>query len=188
MTDLNAFTALGAKKPRLVSFGALGMRENVDLALASLALRRGAIQPTPFGFHLPEPGRWVARQGVAAFWVGPDQWMIEAEGRADENFAADLKQTSPDCSVTEQTDGWIGVEIVSRAGTAPLDALLSKLVNIDLADFGPGRATRTGLEHLSCYVIRRSEAHVALLGARSSAKSLWHALETAARRLEEKVA
>ncbi|TIV87535.1 MAG: sarcosine oxidase subunit gamma, partial [Mesorhizobium sp.] len=90
-----------------------------------------------------------------------------------------------DCAVTEQTDGWIAFEIVSRAGTAPLEALLSKLVNIDFADFGPGRATRTGLEHISCFVIRRSETHVAMLGARSFAGSLWHALETAAQRVRE---
>ncbi|TIQ13528.1 MAG: sarcosine oxidase subunit gamma, partial [Mesorhizobium sp.] len=64
----------------------------------------------------------------------------------------------------------------------------SKLVNIDLANFGPGGATRTGLEHMSCFVIRRGDVHAAVLGARSSAGSLWHALETAAKRLEEKVA
>ncbi|TIY01667.1 MAG: sarcosine oxidase subunit gamma, partial [Mesorhizobium sp.] len=73
-----------------------------------------------------------------------------------------------------------------RAGSRPLNALLSKLVNVDLADFGPGRATRTGLEHMTCFVIRRGDAHIAVLGARSSAGSLWHALETAAKRLEER--
>ncbi|WP_292217094.1 sarcosine oxidase subunit gamma [Mesorhizobium sp.] len=178
-------TALGAAQPRLASFEALDIRENTESALASLALRRGATKPVPFGLHLPEPGRWVVGQGVASFWVSPDQWMIEAEGRAEENFAAELKRASPDCAVTEQTDGWIVFEIVSRSGTAPLEALLSKLVNINLAGFGPGHATRTGLEHMSCYVIRRSEYHVAVLGARSFAGSLWHALETAARRLKE---
>ncbi|RUX34906.1 sarcosine oxidase subunit gamma [Mesorhizobium sp. M4A.F.Ca.ET.050.02.1.1] len=186
MTDLNALTALGAAHPRSVSFAALDIRENPELALASLSLRRGSAKPVPFGLHLPEPGHWVAGQGMAAFWVGLDQWMIEAEGRAEENFAAHLRHAAPDCSVTEQTDGWIAFEIVSRSGTALLESLLSKLVNIDLADFGPGRATRTGLEHMSCCVIRRSETLVALLGARSFAASLWHALDTAARRLQEK--
>lgn len=188
MSDLRSITALGAALPCLALFGALEIRENAGLALASLALRRNATGPAPFGLHLPGPGGWVAGQGVAALWIGPDQWMIEAEGRAELDFAAELKQLAPGCSVTEQTDGWVAFEIVSRAGTAPLEALLSKLVNIGLADFGPGRATRTGLEHLSCFVIRRSDAHVALLGARSSAGALWHALETAAKRLEEKVA
>ncbi|RWI87866.1 MAG: sarcosine oxidase subunit gamma [Mesorhizobium sp.] len=185
MTDLYTFTALGAAEPRLASFGALDIRENPELALASLALRRGSLKPAPFGLNLPEPGHWVAGQGVAAFWVSPDQWMVEAEGRAEENFAADLKEASPDCTVTEQTDGWIVFEIVSRSGTAPLEALLSKLVNIDLADFDPCRITRTGLEDMSCYVIRRSKTHVALVGVRSFAGSLWHALETAARRARE---
>ncbi|MER8524529.1 sarcosine oxidase subunit gamma [Mesorhizobium sp. M1076] len=185
MSDLRPITALGAALPRLALFGALEIRENAGLALASLALRFGTVEPTPFGLTLPGPGRWVAGQGVAALWTGPDQWMIEYQGRAELDFAAELKQCAPGCSVTEQTDGWVAFEIVSRAGTRPVEALLSKLVNIDLADFGPGRVTRTGLEHMSCLVIRRSDAHVAVLGARSSAGSLWHALETAAKRLEE---
>ncbi|WP_095204658.1 sarcosine oxidase subunit gamma [Mesorhizobium carmichaelinearum] len=185
MTDLNAFTALAAAQPRRAAFAALDIRETPELALASLARRRGSTKPAPFALHLPEPGRWVAGQGVAAFWVSPDQWMIEAEGRAEENFAADLKQASPDCTVTEQTDGWTVFEIVSRSGAAPIEALLSKLVNIDVANFGPGSATRTGLEDISCFVIRRSKTHVAVLGARSFAGSLWHALETAAQRVRE---
>ncbi|RWE15267.1 MAG: sarcosine oxidase subunit gamma [Mesorhizobium sp.] len=186
MTDLNALTPLGAAQPRSVSFGALDIRETPELALASLSLRWGSAKPVPFGLHLPEPGHWVAGQGMAAFWIGRDQWMLEAKGRAEENFAADLKEVSPDCTVTDQTDGWVAFEIVSRSGKALLESLLSKLVNIDLADFGPGCATRTGLEHMSCYMIRRSDTLVALLGARSFAASLWHALDTAARRLQEK--
>ncbi|MDX8480121.1 sarcosine oxidase subunit gamma [Mesorhizobium sp. VK24D] len=186
MSELRPITALGAAPPRLASFGALEIRENAGLALASLALRRGTVEATPFGLTLPGPGRWVAGQGVAALWAGLDQWMIEAEGRAEEDFAAELKQVAPSCSVTEQTDGWVDFEIASSAGSRPVEALLSKLVNVDLADFGPGRATRTGLEHMSCFVIRRSDAHIAVLGARSSAGSLWHALETAAKRLEER--
>ncbi|RUV68136.1 sarcosine oxidase subunit gamma, partial [Mesorhizobium sp. M5C.F.Cr.IN.023.01.1.1] len=164
MSELRPITALGAAPPRLASFGTLEIRENAGLALASLALRRGTVEPTPFGLTLPGPGRWVAGQGVAALWTGPDQWMIEAESRAEEDFAAELKQIAPGCSVTEQTDGWVAFEIVSRAGSRPLEALLSKLANIDLADFGPGGATRTGVEHMSCFVIRRGDAQVDVLG------------------------
>ncbi|MER8409544.1 sarcosine oxidase subunit gamma [Mesorhizobium sp. M1307] len=186
VANLRPLKALGAEKPRSASFAALEIRENVDLALASLALRRETVEPKPFGLNLPGPGGWVAGQKVAVFWTGPDQWMIEAEGRAEEDFAADLKEAARGCSVTEQTGGWVAVEIMSVAGTDPIEALLAKLINIDLSGFGPGRATRTVLEHMTCFVIRRSEAHVAVLGARSFAASLWHALEIAAKRLEEK--
>ncbi|MDX8455292.1 sarcosine oxidase subunit gamma [Mesorhizobium sp. VK9D] len=184
MADLKTVTALGAATPHLVSFGPLEVRENHDQAIASLALRRGASRPVPYGLDLPGPGSYLSADGVFALWTGPGQWMLGAKGRAAEDFEADLKQMAPDCSVTEQTDGWITFEIASRAGPNPIHALLSKLVNIDLADFAVGSAMRTGLEHLSCFVIRRSETNIAVLGARSSARSLWHALETAAKRVK----
>lgn len=182
MTDLKPITALGAEAPHSETFGALTITENTGLALASLALRRGAAQPVPMGLALPGPGGWVAGQGLAAFWAGPGLWMIEAESRAEEDFARDLKSRVPDCSVTEQTDGWVAFEIVSSAGADPILRLLQKLVNIDPAGLAAGRAARTGLEHMSVFVIRRAEDRLAVLGMRSAAGTLWHALETAAAR------
>ncbi len=168
----------------MATHGALTITEHASRALASLALRRNAAEPHPFGLSLPGPGLWSAGQGMAAFWTGPHQWMIEAEGRAQDDFAHDLKTHAPGCSVTEQTDGWVCYEITSGRGAAPIHDLLAKLVNIDAADFGPGRATRTGLEHMSVFVIRRAQDRLAILGMRSSAGSLWHAVETAAERVE----
>ncbi|MES0039662.1 sarcosine oxidase subunit gamma [Mesorhizobium sp. M0046] len=188
VANLKPLMALGAEKPRSASFATLEIRENENLALASLALRRETFEPQPFGLNLPGPGCWVAGQEVAVFWTGPEQWMIEAQGRADEDFAANLKEAVRGCSVTEQTGGWVAVEIMSVAGTEPIEALLAKLINIDLADFGPGRATRTVFEHMTCFVIRRTDTHAAVLGARSFAGPLWHALKTAAERLQQKVA
>ncbi|MCE5974769.1 sarcosine oxidase subunit gamma [Sinirhodobacter sp. WL0062] len=184
MTDLSPITALGGAVPRSVSFGALSLSENTGLALASLSLRRGASQPVPMGLQLPGPGGWTAGNGVAAFWTGPGQWMLEGEGRAEESFARELKSRAPDCSVTEQTDGFVAIEIASAAGPEPIRALMRKLVNIDAAGFGPGCATRTGLEHMTVFVIRRAEDRLAIIGMRSLAGSLWHALAQAAARLE----
>jgi sarcosine oxidase subunit gamma len=176
-------TALGATAARVATLGALTLTENADLALASLALRKGAASPTPLGLTLPQPGFWVEGSSVAAFWTGPDQWMIEAEGRAEDDFASELCAEAPDCSITEQTDGFVCFEIASDAGSAPIIRLLEKLVNINLVDFPTGRATRTSFEHMAIFVIRRAEDHVALLGMRSAADSLWHAVETAAARI-----
>ena len=187
MTDLTPITALGALEPQVLKCGALTITENVQMALASLALRRGGSQPVPMGVQLPGPGGWSAGQGVSALWTGPGQWMIEAEGRAEEDFARELKTRVPECSVTEQTDGFVVFEIASTAGGAPIRALMEKLVNIDAAGFGPGCATRTGLEHMTVFVIRRAEDRVAIIGMRTLAGSLWHAIETAAKRLEGEV-
>ncbi|PZQ48305.1 MAG: sarcosine oxidase subunit gamma [Rhodovulum sulfidophilum] len=183
MTDLVPETALGAAEPRVVTFGALTLTEDAGLALASLALRTGGTAPAPFGLALPGPGGWATGGGIAALWTGPGQWLVEAPGRAAEDFAAALSTEAPGASVTEQTDGWTAVEITSAAGPAPVEALLAKLVNVDLGGFGPGRARRTLLEHMGVLVIRRAPDRLAVLGTRSSAASLWHALETAARRI-----
>ena len=185
MTDLTPITALGASAPADQQIGALRISENADVALASLALRRAADKPVPMGLALPGPGKWTRGQGIAAFWTGPDQWMIEAEARAAEDFAAELVTHAPGCSVTEQTDAWTVFEIVSDHGDAPIRALMEKLVNIDAGSFGPGSATRTGLHHLSAFLIRRDEDRLAVMTMRSMAGDLWHVLEETAKRLKE---
>lgn len=182
MTDLSPITALGGTVPESARFGALTITENADLALASLAPGRGAGAPAPMGLPLPGPGGWAQGGGIAALWTGPDQWLIEGAGRAAGDFADLIRGAAPGCLVTEQTDGFVAFEIASDAGAAAIEDLLAHLVNIDLSRFGPGCATRTGLEHMSVFVIRRTAERVAILGMRSAAGSLWHALTVAARR------
>ncbi|WP_405401854.1 sarcosine oxidase subunit gamma [Paracoccus sp. Ld10] len=184
MTDLIPLTALGGDAAADRRFGAIRLTERPEIALASLALRRGAAYPAPFGLALPGPGQWAQAPGVSAFWTGPDQWMIEAPGRAAEDFAALLADQAPGCTITEQTDAFSVVEIASEAGPAPLIRLLEKLVNLNLHGFAPGCATRTGLHHTSVFVIRRSPDCVAVIGMRSFAAALWHALELAATQQE----
>ncbi|QDL93539.1 sarcosine oxidase subunit gamma [Paroceanicella profunda] len=176
---LAAVTALGDGAPRRAVHGVLSLEETPDLALASLALRRGAPVPAPFGLALPGPGGLAAGAGAGAFWTGPEQWMIEAPGRGTEDFAALVAAAAPGTSVTEQTDGWVAFDIASTAGAAPVEALLERLVNLPPAAVAPGRAARTGLHHMSVFVLRRAEDRLSLLGMRSAAQSLWHVLDQA---------
>lgn len=185
MPDLKPITALGGATARIVTHGALTLEENAGLALASLALRRGGAEPDPFGLALPGPGLWTENDVAAALWTGPGQWLVEGPGRAESDFAAEVASACPGCSVTEQTDGFAAFEVRSAAGEAPILALMAKLVNLDPARFGPGTATRTGLDHMSVFVIRRAADRLVVIGMRSAAGTLWHALETAAARLAE---
>lgn len=205
MADLIPITALGGSTAKALRIGALELRENPDLALASLALRRDIAPPEPFGLRLPGPGRACGNAQIGAFWAGPGQWMIEAPGRAEADFAAALAAQCPGCSITEQTDGFVAFEITAVADGGGLaadhiaqtaadaaerrliDNLLSKLVNIDLGSFGPGAATRTGFEHMSVFVIRRNAGHVAVLAMRSVAASVWHRLCEAAARFDGEI-
>ncbi|MEL0438889.1 sarcosine oxidase subunit gamma [Phycobacter sp. K97] len=175
MTDLTPITALGMAEAARVSHGALIFAENPDIALASLTLRKGVTPPQ----GLPEVGEF--KDG--AFWIGPNQWMLEGPGQAETDFAARVQGDLPGCSITEQTDGFWVVEVTSVKGAAPLEDLMAKLVNIDPAAFATGQAIRTGLHHMTVFLVRRRDDHMAIIGMRSYAGALWHALNRAAHRL-----
>lgn len=183
MAELTPISALGATAPIEHCRGGLRIVENRDLALAVLAVGRGAARPAPMGLVLPDPGAWIAGQGIAAFWTGPDQWMIEAREGGTRDLAASLAPEAPGCALFDQSDGWVSFEITAEAGTPAVEALMERLVNLDAARFGPGSATRTLMRHMSVFVIRRAEDHLAILGMRSFARSLWHVLDIAAGRL-----
>lgn len=180
MTDLTPLTALGTTNPRSLQAGGLTLREDNGLGLVSLAATGDA--PAPFGIALPGPGAWSeGPHGLGAFWTGRDQWMITGAGRADGDFAAAVSQAAPDARVTEQTDAWAAIEITGDAMT--LGLLLERLVNLPPRATAPGRSTRTLLHHMGVFVIRPAAERLVVLGMRSAAGSLWHALETAAERL-----
>lgn len=177
MTDLIPLTALGEARPRVFQIGDLLLEENTDLALASLYVGHAQPMPKPFGLELPDVGKMTAVDPVGAFWMGPGKWMVTADGKAAEDFAADLKRAVPDYAVTAQTDGFV---ILHLSGPPhALEALLSKLINLDPKALRPGCAVRTGLSHMTVFVLRQDEKRLALLGMRSFANSLWHRLEMA---------
>lgn len=179
MTDLIPTTALGLKSPETARIGGTELREITTLGIASLALRRDADQPIPFGLELPGPGSCARTDMISAVWTGPQQWMLLLEDRAEDDLVPDLLARAPGCSITEQTDAWAVFEV-----SAPdLTPFLERLVNLDLRNFGPGRATRTVIEHMGVYLVHREPGKIVIFGMRSSARSLWHTLTTVAGRL-----
>lgn len=182
MTDLTPLTALGADKPRELQLGGMNIRENSGLGLASVAVPAGVAVPDLPGLTLPGPGRWARGGGLSAFWMAAGQWMIELDDRAETDVAARIKAVCPLARVTEQTDAWVAFEVIGS--DAQINALLERLVNIDLSGFAAGRAQRSALHHMGIYVIRRDSGAVRILGMRSSAASLWHAVTNAMQRFE----
>lgn len=169
MTDLTPTCALGATTPRSLRLGAFGLTECPDVALASLALRRDAPRPDA---TLPEAGFWAETALGTAFWTGPDQWMIEGPGLADTDFAAQVARGAPGCSVTDQTDGWVLFDL-----SGPVERVLERAVNLDPARLAPGQALRSVIDHMPVLLVRRAPDRLGIWGMRSSAESLWHALE-----------
>lgn len=182
MADLRAMTALGAWEPRRVEVGPLVISERVDVALASVATRRGrmgglAKAALKAGVPLPDPARHSAGDPWSAFWVAPEMWFVEAPFASHELIASQLQAALGEAaSVTEQTDAWVVFDLAAP----DLAPLLERLCNVDFPVVPVGHATRTVIEHLGCYLIRLGAGEARLYGPRSSAKSLLHALEAAA--------
>lgn len=179
---LKALTPLGHDAPVSETIGPVTISENVGVALASMASRMGreaevAAAAQAAGIPLPGPGR-AETASYGAIWLGPEQWMIEAPFETHEDIVAILKPLFGEAaSITEQTDAWVRFDLTA----ADLPALFERLCGYDLRRNGPGSATRTVIEHLGCYVVRRAENQVSVIGPRSSAHSLHHALITAAK-------
>jgi sarcosine oxidase, subunit gamma len=180
---LKPLTALGADAPLVEQIGPWTITERVDVALASLALRRGREADlrgaaANAGLPLPSPSRAETGVVYGAFWMTPEMWMVEAPFASHEDIRARLLAVFGDAaSITEQTDAWLRFDLAG----AGLARLFERLSNLDLAQAAPGMASRTVIDHQGCYVIKRSDAQITLYGPRSSARSLHHALAVAAR-------
>ncbi len=185
MPDLIAMTALGGTSARVDMFDGLQISECPDWALASVAARTGRAQELAraaqgfLGVSLPDVALSAAQEPFGVFWTGSDQWMIEAPHDSHEALASLVKTAlGATASVTEQTDGWVRFDLQGNR----CHDVLERLCNADSRNMAPGAVTRTRLEHLGCFLIRRpQDDHFSVLGPRSSARSIHHALETAAK-------
>ncbi len=180
MAKLQAMIAFGARDPRVGRVGALTVNERSDIALASVAIRRGrdlTASAAAAGVPLPGPARHLSGTPCSAFWVTPEMWFVEAPFASHEDLAAHLKAAMGDAaSITEQTDAWVILDLAAP----DLAPLLERLSNVDFPAAPKGFATRTVIDHLGCYLIKHGPGSVRLYGPRSSAQSLWHAIEVAA--------
>lgn len=172
MHDLTPLTPLGANAPREDSHAGHMLREVTDMALASASGRQGSdlsdalsdlIGTTP-----PGPLEWAGGE-TFAFWTGPNQWFVAAPYAED--FAADVADRIPQASVTEQTDGWCRFDLIGDR----IADVFERLCPLDLRAGSENLATRTTIDHLGCFVLRRDGA-VSVIGPRSSAASLHHAI------------
>ncbi|MEZ5911048.1 MAG: sarcosine oxidase subunit gamma family protein [Paracoccaceae bacterium] len=184
MHSLASITPLGHAEPRVVTLGSVRIAEVADRALASVTCRFGREKPfraaarTLFGTALPEPGKSVAGPVYSLFWTGPDQWFAEAPEASHEDIARIIKEGLGDnASVTEQSGGWARFDL-SGAGVVDM---LERLAPAPSRRMQTGDATRTAIEHLGCFLICRTAGErFSVIGPRSSAASLHHALCAAA--------
>lgn len=183
MHNLKPITALGGAEPRVDAFDHVAITENDGLALASVAARLGQEAVCQGALEnllgdVPGPGRAVLHDPEAGFWMGPDQWMIGAPRETHELLADDLKARMGNAaSVTEQSGAWVCFDVVGPA----MPDLCERICAVPIRRMVAGEAQRTVIHQLGCFVLRRqNDDHIRILGPRTSAQPLHHALVTAA--------
>ena len=184
MHDLQTITALGGTTPRVDTFDHITISENDGLALATVAAHLG--QEDACKAHIkdllgavPGPDKVQLHDPEAGFWIGPDQWMIGAPKTTHELLADMLKSRfGTTASITEQSGAWVTFDVQGPA----MEDLCERLCNIPIRQMQSGDARRTVIHKMTCFVTRRAaHDHLRILGPRSSAKTLHHALITAAK-------
>ena len=183
MHSFKAMTPLGADKVRHDSYKSIQIEEVTDFSLASIAARKQKLQACEevikkmTGKPAPQAG-FIAGSKISAFWCAPGQWMIEAPFKHYDTLTPMLeRKLNGMASVTEQSDGWCRFDLKGKN----LSEVFALLCPLDTERFKGGEALPTPIHHMSCFVICRSKQHYSVLGSRSSADSLHHALLTAIR-------
>ena len=78
---LQPLSAFGLSAPTVRQIGPCRIAERLDVALASVAVRRGragdlATAARTLGLPLPDPACAVSGDPFSAFWVAPDMWCV----------------------------------------------------------------------------------------------------------------
>lgn len=169
---LNAKTAFNLDKPVAEEWKGLRLREIEGGQVWRLSVPRdrgeafGAAVGEVLGFGLPDEGRFgVSGDGARLYFAGERQWFLTG------GFASLPAQLAASCFATDQTDGWIGLEM---EGAASREVLI-RLVGIDVhrASFPAGSVARTPFEGMLAVLACEDDAtpRYRVLFQRSSARS-----------------
>ena len=176
--NLNPISSLGNTEQISKEVGAYTISEVTAYSLASYSLRKGSENDAKkkleqfIGSSLPDV--MDSNFGkISSFWIGPSQWLIEAPIEIHEDLASELSEVSVGkASITEQTDAWCRFDLKGSELATPL----SLLCNVDVPSFKGGEVTRCQMDHLGCFLICRDRKNITILGPRSAADSLYHAI------------
>ncbi|MEC7211724.1 MAG: sarcosine oxidase subunit gamma [Pseudomonadota bacterium] len=177
MASLTPTTALGGTTPFDKTIGPVRIAEQAAPVMASLAMLKGksagfAKAANAHLGALPAPGKMQTRNRTGTIWMGPDQYLVE--GMEAVALAAAFGASA---AITDQSDAWVRFDVTGD----DVVAMLERLSNADSRRMAQGDATRTAIHHMHCVVIcRNGGTDFTILGPRSSAASLHHALVAAA--------
>ncbi|WP_152046166.1 sarcosine oxidase subunit gamma [Aureimonas psammosilenae] len=189
MVEASSLAAIRALSPLDGHYhGGLGLSLTpaAPRALVSLRVSEEALSPVgrALGLELPiRPKATSEANGLAALWLGPDEFLLLSETWSDE-AARDLVSRIEGSGTSEQSavdvsDRFVGMVIDGVAAQAVLSAACPR--DLRLAAFPMGAASRTVLAKADILLWRRGETRFELFCGRSFADYVWAYLVEASR-------
>lgn len=134
------------------------------------------------GLSFPAPGQVITAPGARIVWAGREQAMMSG--------AAPPVALDSHAALSDQGDGWAGFMLAGTGGVWGAEAVLARLVPIDLRAgvFPPGRSARSFLGHLPMLLVRDTADAFEIFTYRSMAQSAVHELEEAMRAVAARAA
>lgn len=157
----------------------LGIRRRFSLRAGGGSIEAvGAV----LGFDLPtRPKTSATGDGVAALWIGPDEWLLlddRATGEGEDTLSAALAAVAG-ISVVDVSHRHVGIWIEGPAAEAIVAAGCPQ--DLRLRSFPMGAASRTVLSKAEIVLWRTGEERFEIECWRSFADYVWTFLEEAAR-------
>lgn len=169
------------------TFGDTVLEEVTGMALVSIATPRGGDEAlrsairSAYGCDFPEQGSVASGKDGDIRLLGLQRDQLFALFVHDGDAAvAEVRNVLGDAGYyTDQSDSWAMLRL---SGVAALSAL-ERICPLDLeeAAFPPGSVARTVMEHMGVIILREGTDAFILMGARSSAANLLHAVELSIR-------
>lgn len=155
------------------------VRERTDLMIHSYGIPlegeaafADALQ-SAFGLALPDHRLTTQGTGVRAIRTGPDQVFLLFETEKARDSSAAL---GAHAYMTDQTDGWVTLDIDGRDTLAALERMC--MLDLSPERFPLHASARTVMHHVGVLIVRLDDNRFLLLTPRSSARSFIHALST----------
>lgn len=167
-TGLTAAFPLGGASALAEAIGPFRLAERADHRIHALAGDPAQV----VGIAAPGPGKLAQAGAALVWWAAPRGWMHAAP--ADAPFAP-----PPGLHVIDTSDGWLWLEVA--APSPALMALFARLCDVDLTGLTAPFSARSVIEHHAVWLLCPEDGRATILGARSSAASLYRAIASAAR-------
>ena len=126
------------------------------------------------GLSLPTAPKIFIKDKIYIVQTQPDQWFFISDAPLKKQT---LKQISALGYCTDQSHGWVGVELSGVDVLSVLERLCP--LNLSRQAFAINASARTSLDHLGVLMIRLGDNRFYLFSAASSAQSFLHGIKTA---------